>query len=133
MTPTELIAEARELDRILERETTPMYKRMDRPIVYALDFDGTLCENAWPAIGAPRTEVIEHFKAKRKQGDKLILWTCREGEKLAEAVEWCKSHGLEFDAVNANLPDWIEAFGNDCRKIGADFYVDDKNYFMAGV
>jgi len=33
---------------------------------------------------------------------------------------------LEFDAVNANLPEMNALYGNDSRKIGADFYIDDK-------
>ena len=102
-------------------------------MIYAIDFDGTLCQNAWPGIGEPKPEVIEHFKRLRNDGHKLILWTCREGVRLAEAVEWCASHGLYFDAHNENLPELVELYGNDCRKIGADFYVDDKNYFIAGV
>lgn len=57
---------------------------------------------------------------------KLILWTCRDGEKLTKAVEWCKLRGLEFDAVNQNLPEVIEQYGGDTRKISADEYIDDK-------
>lgn len=45
---------------------------------------------------------------------------------LEEAVEWCKAHGLTFDAVNANLPELIDLYKNDCRKINADIYIDDK-------
>ena len=102
-------------------------------MIYAVDFDGTLCECAYPAIGAPKMVVIEHFKQLRKDGHKMILWTCREGVRLNEAIEWCAAHGMYFDAHNENLPELIELYGNDCRKIGADFYVDDKNYFIAGV
>lgn len=101
-----------------------------RDYTIAVDFDGCLCTNAWPGIGAPNTELIESLKRRRETGDKLILWTCREGESLAEAVEWCKIQGLEFDAVNENLPEMIEMYGNDCRKIGADFYLDDKAEYV---
>ena len=94
--------------------------------ILAVDLDGCLCENKWPEIGKPNTRLIEHLKRRVKQGDKLILWTCREGEQLREAVEWCKAQGLEFDAVNANLPEMNALYGNDSRKIGADFYIDDK-------
>jgi hypothetical protein len=38
-----------------------------------------------------------------------------------------------FDAYNENLPERIAEYGGDCRKISADFYVDDKNLFMEGV
>lgn len=99
---------------------------MDREI-YAIDFDGTLCESMWPAIGDPKTIVIEWVKQKRAEGHKIILWTNRIGERLEEAVAWCKERGLEFDAVNENLPEIIEAFGCDTRKVFANHYVDDRN------
>ena len=38
----------------------------------------------------------------------------------------CAEQGLIFDAVNENLPDMIEKFGGDSRKIFADVYIDDK-------
>ena len=95
--------------------------------VYAVDFDGTLCENKFPDIGVPRVFVISYFAKLREEGNRLILWTCREGALLSDAVEWCREQGLEFDAVNENLPDWRERFGTDPRKIGANYYCDDKN------
>ena len=33
---------------------------------------------------------------------------------------------MECDAVNENLPERIEFFGGDCRKVGADVYIDDR-------
>lgn len=95
-------------------------------MIIAIDFDGTLCSNAWPLIGAPRTGVIEYARQRRQGGAKLILWTNRRGERLEEAVEWCRVHGLEFDAVNENLPEIVEKFGGDCRKVYADEYIDDR-------
>lgn len=98
--------------------------------VYAVDFDGYLAEAAWPGIGAPRLNVIEHFINLRACGHKLILWTCREGDRLSEAIRWCAGHGLAFDAYNASLPEWIERYGTNPRKIGADFYCDDRSYWI---
>lgn len=95
--------------------------------VIAIDFDGTLCENAYPAIGAPRTRIIEAAKQRQREGTKLILWTCRTGEQLDEAVKWCTDQGLYFDAVNENLPEMIARFGGDTRKVLADEYWDDKS------
>lgn len=94
--------------------------------VYAVDFDGTLCESVWPGIGAPNMSLINHLIKRREQGNKIILWTCREGVRLQEAVEWCKEYGLEFDAVNDNLQELKDEFGNNPRKIYADCYIDDK-------
>ena len=33
---------------------------------------------------------------------------------------------LTFDAVNDNLPEIIEMYGNNSRKITCDYYIDDK-------
>jgi hypothetical protein len=95
------------------------------PKIYAVDFDGTLCEYNWPGIGAPNRGLIEYLKTAKCCGDKVILWTCRSGERLQEAVSWCKEHGLIFDAVNDNLPEIIELFGSESRKIFANEYIDD--------
>lgn len=95
--------------------------------IYAVDFDGTLCVNKFPDIGVPNTALIKHLIKCRSKGNKIILWTCRTNQKLAEAVEWCKAQGLEFDAVNENLPEILEAWGGvDNRKVFADVYIDDK-------
>ena len=96
-----------------------------KPMIYAVDFDGTLCENAWPEIGTPNTHLIRVLNAFKEKGDRLILWTCRSGSKLTEAVEWCKERGLEFDAINENLPEIIAAFDGESRKIFANVYIDD--------
>ena len=101
--------------------------------IIAVDFDGTLCENKWPDIGAPNTKLIEALKDCKNIGCKLILWTCRRGRRLRKVVKWCKEQGLIFDAVNRNLPEVIKHFGSDTRKIFAHTYIDDKNYFFDGL
>lgn len=95
--------------------------------VIAVDFDGCLCENAWPNIGAPNHRVLRRLRWLRatKQA-KVILWTCRVGTALEEAVCWCHRHGLDFDAVNDNLPERKLLYGNNSRKVGADEYWDDR-------
>ena len=107
-------------------------KEQRAPII-AVDFDGTLCENAYPEIGEPNVGIITYCIAARAAGWKLILWTCRTGEELQATVDWCRMHYLEFDAVNENLPECIEAFGGDCRKIFADNYIDDSTLSLSKV
>ncbi len=92
----------------------------------AIDFDGCICTNAFPSIGEPNWDVIKRAKAKQRAGVGLILWTCREGDLLEKAVNACRDWGLTFDAVNESLPDWIKAFKNQPRKVGASEYWDDK-------
>lgn len=96
--------------------------------IIAVDFDGTLCENAWPEIGRPNRQIIDYVKRQQKYGAQIILWTCREGVKLNAAVDWCARQGLIFDAVNMNVPSIIKEFGGDCRKIYADVYIDDLSF-----
>lgn len=99
---------------------------MSHPTTYAVDFDGTLCENAYPEIGAPNLPLIDKLISRRRLGAKVILWTCREGELLTRAVEFCRCYGLEFDAVNDNTEELKRAYGTNPHKIGADYYIDDK-------
>ena len=97
--------------------------------IIAVDFDGTLCTDRYPEIGFPNLPLIYLLKRLKQQEKKLILWTCRCGKELQAAMEWCKKLGIEFDAVNENLPEIIEKYGTDARKIYADVYIDDKACF----
>ena len=95
-------------------------------MIIAVDFDGTLCREEYPEIGKPDWALIESLIDAQKHGARLILWTCREGKLLDEAVEWCRERGLEFEAINDNLPDEQKKWGNNPRKIAADIYIDDR-------
>lgn len=94
--------------------------------VIAIDFDGTLCENKYPEIGLPRWGVIFKALSEQENGAALILWTCRTGKELDDAVAACAKWGLTFDAVNKNLPSWVATWKNDPRKVGATEYWDDR-------
>lgn len=115
---------------LLERRVSELEQSLDEctrePKVIAADFDGTLCEDAYPGIGEPKLTVIEHLKWRKRKGDKLILWTCRVDERLDEAVDWCLDQGLIFDAVNDNLPELVAKYGGNPRKVFADIYLDDR-------
>lgn len=94
--------------------------------IIAVDFDGTLCRDCYPDIGEANEDLIRRLKELRAGGDRLILWTCRKGERLEEALRFCFVRGLIFDAVNENLREVVEKFGGDSRKIFADIYIDDR-------
>jgi hypothetical protein len=91
-------------------------------MIIAVDFDGTLCDNAWPGIGKPNGRLIALLIAARSRGDKVILWTCREGRLLLEALDWCRVQGLAFDAINRNAQKYKHAK----HKVVADVYIDDR-------
>ena len=94
-------------------------------MIIAVDFDGTLCRECYPEVGVPNMKLINFLINRRVLGDKLILWTCREDKMSEDAIKWCRQLGLEFDAVNDNLPETIALWGNNSRKITADLYIDD--------
>ena len=95
--------------------------------IIGVDFDDTLALVDWPTILKPNEPLFRYLINKQRQGDKIILWTCRCGKELEDAVEFCAQHGLIFDAVNDNIPEAIEEFGENSRKIYADAYIDDKS------
>jgi len=96
----------------------------------AVDFDGCLHSGTWPGIGKENWQAINELVRRQREGDKIILWSCREGAMLDAAVLWCMARDLKFDAINENLPENIERFGNNCRKIYADEYWDDKSVLV---
>ena len=97
-------------------------------MIYAVDFDGTLCSDNYPDIGVPNYYLINKLREMHKKGDKLILWTCRQGEPLNDALNACHDWQLPIDAVNVNLPEIIENWKpKPCGpKIFAHVYLDDR-------
>ena len=94
--------------------------------IYAVDFDNTLAVTRFPEIVGPKAKVVAAVKMLKANGHKIILWTSRAGKDLKDAVEWCTEQGIVFDAVNEPLPEQMDRWGNDTRKVYADFYIDDK-------
>lgn len=106
-------------------------------MIIAVDFDGTICENRWPNIGAPNRKLINKLIELKELGAKIILWTMRTGapfaegdtirDLLQEAVDFCEDQGLIFNGVNEPDPENAAIFGDNSRKIYADIYIDDHN------
>ena len=72
-------------------------------------------------------ELVEKLKRLQDDGCALVLWTCREGDLLEQAVAWCRNLcGLNFDVVNDNIEETKKYFGGNSRKICCDYYIDDK-------
>lgn len=98
--------------------------------ILSIDYDGTCVADEFPGHGEFKEDIINKIKEFKQHGAILILWTCREGNHLEEAIANCKKAGLEFDAINENAPctkKWLEDEGQKLsRKVHADFYLDDK-------
>lgn len=93
----------------------------------AIDFDGTIVEDAYPGIGKPKVFVFETLKKLQMEGYRLILWTYRSGKTLEEAIEFCRKNGLEFYAVNSSFEGEVFDHTTQSRKIDADLFIDDRN------
>ena len=93
----------------------------------AIDFDGCLCDNAYPAIGAPHWGVMPGPRWNRRPV--LASSSGPAGRGHCSRRPWppVKAGGSTFDAINESLPSWIAAFKNaPPRKVGASEYWDDR-------
>lgn len=96
-------------------------------MIIAVDFDGTIVEHRYPAIGKEILFALDTIKELQKRKHQIILWTYRVGKELDDAVEYCLKRGVEFYAINKNYPE--EQFDETIsRKINADLYIDDRNF-----
>lgn len=92
----------------------------------AVDFDGTIVKNAYPDIGKSMLFAFDTLKKLQQEGHLLILWTYRSGDKLNEAVTFCKENGLNFYAINKSYPEEVMS-QKISRKINADIFIDDRD------
>ena len=108
---------------------------MSRRRILVIDFDGTIVQHKFPAIGETMPEAFEVMKELQAADWALILWTCRENNShdiskqfLKYAVDFCKENGIEFDGVN-ETPMEFEFRPEETlrRKVYGDVYVDDRN------
>lgn len=97
-------------------------------MIVAVDFDGVLVEDRFPGIGSADVRMVTAvYNLCQYTNHEVVLWTCRVGERLESAVEWCNSWGLEFTSINSGAPSNLAEYGTDPRKVYADVYIDDKS------
>lgn len=107
-------------------------KQLDRPLfepTIVIDFDGTICEFEFPAMGKPKKGVKKALERLKHKGYKIVIHTvrtngCWEGHKLSDgnsqekAIEdvqkYMKKNKLYYDYIYT--PD----------KPLAMYYIDDR-------
>lgn len=89
--------------------------------IIAVDYDGTLYKN-----GIVNNALINRLKAAQSGWDIVILWTCRCGLGLMDAVKKLYNNGFVPNYINQNAPNGVKRMGHESRKIYADIYIDDK-------
>ena len=92
-----------------------------KSLVFAVDFDGTLCEHRFPHIGPEVPGALDTIKELQKNGHKVFLWTMRSGKTLGEAREWLEDRGVKLDAYNKSASGW----DSGSPKAYANVYIDD--------
>ena len=93
----------------------------------AIDFDGTIVDDAYPNIGKAKIFAFDTLKRFQAEGHRLILWTYRHGKELQDAIDFCKKNGIEFYAVNSSFEGEVFDSATQSRKIDADLFIDDRN------
>lgn len=107
---------------------TPNQTRMCKRPVIAIDFDGTIVNDAYPEIGTIK-ENAQRVINKLAETCCILIFTCREGE-YAKAAKCClQKNKVIYMHFNDNCMLRKEKYGSDARKLGADIYIDDKNLF----
>ena len=107
------------------------------PKSVSVDFDGVIAtSDNYPAVDKDSIDInfVEYLKDWQSIGGVVILNTARRHKNgtvqpaLKALKEVC---GFVPDYVNQNIKEGIEKFG-DCRKIVADYFIDDRNISKDG-
>jgi hypothetical protein len=95
-----------------------------------VDFDGTIVDHQYPAIGPPVPHAIEWLLRWQELGAKIILFTMRDngdlmGDVLTQAVEYLADKGVKLHGVNhnPNQSSWTTS-----PKAHGHIYIDDSAY-----
>lgn len=96
-------------------------------MIIAVDFDGTIARSEFPAIKGEMPSAKTALCNLHDAGHYIIIWTCRQGKDLLDAINWLLERGIPFDRVNDHNPDNAKKYGNGGNKVYADCYIDDKN------
>lgn len=101
----------------------PLVCTMRRDKVLAIDFDGTIYDKKTKSMIDGSEDAIKELK---ERGYILVLWTCRTGNRLSNAENILKKHGLMncFYCIN-ETPDFVK-YKTSC-KVCAKWYIDDRN------
>ena len=91
-------------------------------MVIAVDFDGTCVAHEYPEVGADVPNACAVLQALSDNDVKIILWTMRSGEALADAVRWFAERNIKLWGINKNpeQSQWTES-----PKVYAQLYIDD--------
>lgn len=96
--------------------------------ILGIDFDETICNvSNFPEIDSLKKDAKFYINKLFDEGFFIKINTCRTAAHETQAKEFLEKEGIKFHLINENHPDLIKFYKNNCRKISADIYIDDKN------
>lgn len=98
-----------------------------KKFVLAIDFDGTIATDSFPEVGVLRKDADTIIRKLYSEGHDIIINTCRTGKYEGLAEYFLKKNDIPYHFINSNLPRVVDFYKQDCRKISADFYIDNRN------
>lgn len=96
--------------------------------IIAIDFDDTITNpSQYPIMGTIRQDAKIYIEKLYNDGHHLILWTCRSGKYIEEAISALKDNDMlkYFEGINTDF----KSRTLYSRKICADYYIDDRALF----
>ncbi len=102
---------------------------VDGKLVIAIDFDGTITTESFPQVGQLMVGADAVIRRLFADGHKIIINTCRSGKYEGWAEDFLKENLIPYHLINSNLPELIDLYKQDCRKISADIYIDNTCLF----
>jgi hypothetical protein len=108
-------------------ESIPYLERLEQEweqhgkIIIACDYDDTI--SPWKMKGFDPKRILEVLKFAKQTGAYVVIFTSCNEERYEEITEYCRSNGLEIDAINKTPIDL--PYGNN-SKIYANIFIDDR-------
>ena len=115
-----------DITEALQKEKKTGMNREKQHLILVIDFDGTICEHSFPEVGKMRPEADYFINKLFDEGHEIVINTCRSGIYEGLAETFLRENKIHFHYINSNMPHLIEQYGQDCRKISGDIYIDDK-------
>ena len=94
----------------------------------SIDFDLTITnpDAIFQEVGTLQKDADVYIRKLYEEGHQILINTCRSGRAEGMAQDFLEKHNIPFTYINSNLPELITYYKQDCRKLSADVYIDDK-------
>lgn len=94
--------------------------------IIVIDYDDTIVFQDYPRSGAIKPGAKDVINRLHSEGHKILIWTCRAGDRKEIAADYLTKEGVLFHTINENLDEVCAMYGGDTRKLSGDIYIDDK-------